>query len=162
MLKRNVSTGDRTTLAIGGVTGAFGFYLCLVGFGLVPQPSRINGPLWLAVFAGLAFLCAGVSVIVRGLLCLDDNTSELPRNTPLWMQVVYWLSAVGAAASLASIGTWIALGGGDRQISVSGPFTGPVGESVGRTVFGIGAIITWLMVAALARAGAKKIFAKRD
>jgi hypothetical protein len=41
-----------------------------------------------------------------------------------------------------------------------GPIGGPVGETVGRTAFGIGAIISWLIVAAMARATAKKIFSK--
>ncbi len=148
------------SLAVGAVTAAFGLYLCLVGFDVLPIPSRINGPLWLATVAGLAFLCAGLSVIIRGLLGMNDQTTELPQSTPIWMQAVYWLSAVTAAAALASVGTWVALGYGDRHISISGPMTGPVGEDVGRTVFGIGAIITWLLVIALAHAGIKKIFEK--
>jgi hypothetical protein len=41
-----------------------------------------------------------------------------------------------------------------------GPISGSIGEAVGRTAFGIGAIISWLIVAAMARAGAKKIFGK--
>lgn len=162
MADRNFSSNNRTTLAIGAVTGAFGFYLCLVGLEIAPPPSRINGPVWLATAAGLAFLCAGVSVTVRGLLCMDDDMRELPADAPVWMHAVYWLSALIAAAALASIGTWVAFGGGDRNISISGPFTGPVGEGVGRTIFGIGTILTWLMVILLARAGAKRIFGKKN
>lgn len=162
VVDRHAPSPDRTTLGVGAASAAFGFYLCLVGFGALPIPSRINGPLWLAACAGLAFLCAGLSVIVRGLLVMNNQATELPRNAPFWMQAVYWLSAVIAATAIASVGTWVAVGYGDRHISISGPMTGPVGEGVGRTVFGIGAIIAWLLVVALARTGLKKIFGKKS
>jgi hypothetical protein len=162
MAGRNFSSSNRTTLAIGAVTGAFGFYLCLVGLEILPPPSRINGPIWLATAAGLAFLCAGISVTVRGLVRMDDDTRELPADAPVWMQATYWLSGLVAAAALASIGTWVAFGGGDRHISISGPFTGAVGEDIGRAIFAIGTILTWLMVIALARAGARRIFGKKN
>jgi hypothetical protein len=162
MADRNAPSRDRTTLIVGAVAAAFGLYLCLVGLGLVPQPGRIDGPLWLACLAGLAFFCAGVAVLVRGILGMNDRASELPASTPLWMKVTYWLSAALAAASLATVGTWIAIGYGDNHISISGPFTGPVGESVGRAVFGVGTVLTWLMAIALARVGAKKIFGKKN
>ena len=45
---------------------------------------------------------------------------------------------------------------------MAGLIAGPVGEGIGRTIFGIGAIIAWLLVAVMARAGAKKIFGKKD
>jgi hypothetical protein len=168
MAEQHAPSKDRTTLAVGFIAAAFGFYLCLVGIGLVPPPSRINGPVWLAAAAGLAFLCAGVSVLVRGLLCVNDHDGELPNNAPLVLQIVYWLSGLIAAAALASIGTWVAFGGGDERVSISGPFTGPVGEGVGRAVFAVGTMLTWLMVILLARhgakkiLGAKKIFGKKD
>ncbi|HEY5305196.1 MAG TPA: hypothetical protein VIJ52_00815 [Pseudolabrys sp.] len=162
MAEANASSNDRrSTLIVGAITGAFGLYMCLVGVGMLPPPSRINGPVWLAAAAGLAFLCAGVSVMLRGLIGMDDRQSELPADAPLWVLVTYWLTAVIAAASLASIGTWIAFGYGDRPISISGPFTGPVGEDVGRTVFGIGTLLSWFIVVTLARHGARKIFGKK-
>jgi hypothetical protein len=153
---------DRTQLGIGALASAFGLYFCLVGLGLLPEPSHRIGPLWLATFAGLAFLCAGISVTVRGFLGMDDKSRELPESAPLWMKTVYWLSGVAAASCLAAIGTWIAFGAGPRGFNISGPFSGPVGEGIGRAIFGIGTILTWLMVIALARAGAKKIFGKKS
>jgi hypothetical protein len=162
MAEPNAPAKDRTTLAVGAVCCAFGFYMCLVGIGVLPPPSRINGPVWLAAVAGLAFMGAGVSVLVRYRLCGNDHDGELPSNAPFVMQVIYWLSGLLAGASLASVGTWIAFGGGDDRVSISGPFTGPVGEGLGRTVFGIGTILTWLMVILLARHGAKKIFGKKS
>jgi hypothetical protein len=162
MAEQNVPSRDRTTLAVGFIAAAFGLYLCMIGIGALPPPSRINGPVWLAAAAGLAFLCAGVSVVVRGLLCVDDHDGELPQSAPPMLQIVYWLSGLIAAAALALIGTWVALGGGDDRVSFSGPFTGPIGEGVGRAVFAVGTMLTWLMVILLARHGARKIFGKKN
>ena len=90
----------------------------------------------------MVFLATGISVIVRGLSGVDDRSGSLPDDAPAWMKTVYWLDSVIAAAGLAGIGTWVAFGGGARHFSMTGPITGPVGEGIGRTVFGIGAIIT--------------------
>lgn len=67
-----------------------------------------------------------------------------------------------AAAGLAGIGSWVAFGGGHHGIKMSGAISGPVGEGIGRTVFGIGAIITWILVIHMARVSAKKFFGKKN
>jgi hypothetical protein len=38
----------------------------------------------------------------------------------------------------------------------------PIGEGIGRTAFGFGAILSWLIVAMMTRAGAKKFFGKNS
>ena len=43
-----------------------------------------------------------------------------------------------------------------------GPIAGSIGETVGRTAFGIGAIISCLIVATMVCASAKKIFGKNS
>jgi hypothetical protein len=153
---------DWTLTGVGALTAAAGLYFCLVGLSLLPPPSKINGPIWLALSAGLAFFAAGFSVLMRGLSGADDGSDDLPNDVPAWMKTVYWLDSVIAPAGLAGVATWIAFGGGTRQFSMSGPIVGPIGEGIGRTVFGIGAIITWLMVIALARSGVRKIFGKKS
>jgi len=156
------STRDWKLAAIGVAVAAFGVYFGLVGFEVVPSPSRVNGPIWLALVVALIFAPTGLSLIVRALSGTDDNSSDLPEDAPVWMKCVYWLDSVIVAAGLATIGSWVAFGPGTRHFSMSGPIFGPLGEGIGRTVFGIGAIITWLIVLAFARAGAKKIFGKKD
>ena len=153
---------DLKLVALGVLTTAAGVYFGLVGLEALPPPSKINGPIWLSLFVGLIFFAGGVSVIVSGATGAYDRSGELPADAPLWVATIYWLSGVLAAAGLAGIGTWVAFGSGTRHFSMAGLIAGPVGEGIGRTIFGIGAIITWLLVAVMARAGAKKIFGKKD
>ena len=161
MADQNASSTSWSLIALGMLTTAAGAYFGLVGFETLPPPSRINGPIWISLFVGLVFFAGGVSVIVSGATGAYDSSGDLPADAPLWVATIYWLSGVLAAAGLAGIGTWVAFGGGTRHFSISGFFSGSVGEGIGRTVFGIGAIITWLLVAAMAHRGAKKIFGKK-
>ena len=139
---------DWSLLVIGALAGGGGFYFALVGLGLTPSPSRINGPDWLALAAGLVFLAAGTSVLVRGWLAAAV--------------AIQWLAALVIIVSLASIGTWIAFGSGDREFATNLPVQGSLGETVGRVAFGIGAIITWLMAAAVAAKGIRTILRKNN
>jgi hypothetical protein len=162
MADRIARSPDRSTLLIGAIAAAFGLYLCLVGFGLLPEPSRRNGPLWLGAAAGIAFLFAGLSVMVRGLIGLKDNESELPEEAPLWAKALYWFAGVAAAGSLSMVGTWVAFGGGDRHFNMTGLIAGPLNEGIGRALFGLGTIIAWFITIALAQHGARKIFGKKS
>jgi len=148
-------------VALGTLIAASGVYFVAVGFDLIPLPSKVNGPLWLSVFVGLIFGSAGVSLLVRGATGMDDQGSDLPANTPRWAATIYWLSSVAAGGGLAALGTWVAFGAGTRHFSMSGFFSGPLNETIGRSVFGFGTIIAWLVVAVLAWAGAKKVFARK-
>ena len=153
---------DWSLLAIGALAGGGGFYFALVGLGLTPSPSRINGPDWLALAAGLVFLAAGTSVLVRGWLAVPDRQSNLPADAPAAAVAIQWLAALVIIVSLASIGTWIAFGSGDREFATNLPVQGSLGETVGRVAFGIGAIITWLMAAAVAAKGIRTILRKNN
>ena len=68
---------DPQLLAIGTVCAAGGIYFVLVGCGLAPPPSKLNGPQWLATCIGLVFLAGGVMVLVRGWLGVADS-QDLP------------------------------------------------------------------------------------
>ena len=152
---------DRTLLALGVAFAGGGFYLALVGLGLARSPSHLNGPNWLGFTAGLVFFAAGLSVLVRAWLRVSDKQPNLPDDAPAIAVAIQWLAALTVIAGLASIGTWIAFGAGTRQFSMSFPVWGSLAEIIGRAMFGFGAIITWLMAAAFAAAGAKKIFGKK-
>ena len=68
--------------------------------------------------------------------------------------------AIGTAGALATIGTWIAIGSGPRAFSLSAPFVEmqTTGEAIGRTVFGLGAVIVWIYVIALTVGTVRKLF----
>jgi hypothetical protein len=152
---------DRSLLAIGAVCAAGGVYFVLVGLGLAPPPSKINGPLWLAICVGLVFLAGGVMVAVRGWLGVAD-AQDLPDDAPRVLIAAQWLAVVAACAGLAVAATWVAFGGGERQFVLPLPVYGSLGEIVGRAAFGVGALLTWLITAAFARTGARKIFGKKN
>jgi hypothetical protein len=160
--EQNVSTRDWTLIGPGALTAAIGLYYCLAGIGFFAPLQKANGPGWLGLLVGLVFLAGGLAVMLRGAVRADDKSGELPSSAPKWAAAVYWLLGMLVAAGLAGTGTWVAFGSGSRHFMMMGPIAGPIGETVGRTAFGIGAIISWLMVVAMARAGAKKIFGKNS
>jgi hypothetical protein len=160
--EQDVSTRNRTTIGLGALTAAIGLYYCLAGLGFFPSLQKANGPGWIGLMVGLVFLAGGLAVILGGVVRADDKSGELPASAPKWVAAVYWLLGMLVAAGLAGTGTWVALGSGPRHFILIGPIACSIGETVGRAAFGVGAIISWLIVAAMARAGAKKIFGKNS
>ncbi len=151
---------DRTLLAIGVTFGGGGLYFMLVGLGLAPSPSTLYGPNWIALVVGLVFFAAGLSVSVRGFLGVADSQPDLPPDAPAAAVAVQWIAALTIIVGLASIGTWIAIGPGERTFSMMLPAKGSLGETVGRVAFGVGAAITWLMAIAVALKGLRKFLGK--
>lgn len=151
---------DYRLFAIATTVAAGGGYFVLVGFDLAPAPGRINGPDWLGTLCGLAFFLAGIALALRAYLKMDDRETDVPADAPRWAKIVFWLTAVGITVCLASAGSWVAFGGGERHFSMSGFITGPANELLGRVMFGLGAVIAWIIVAVFARVGARRIFGK--
>ena len=151
-----------TTIGVGTLAAAAGLYFILVSFGVVPPPGPRNphDPLWIVFCAGLVFLLGGIAVVIRAFAGDAAQDGELPPSAPRWIHLTQYVVGVAVITCLAAIGTWIAFGAGTRSFSVSAPFfeTSGGGETLGRTVFGIGAAITWLCLIALAIDGARKIF----
>jgi hypothetical protein len=148
-------------LAFGALVAGGGFYFVLVGLSLLPGPSKLNGPNWLALAVGLVFFAAGVSVLVRGLLGVPDDQPDLPADAPAAFKVIQWVAMFVILAALASIASWIAFGTGPRAFTISAPISGSLAATIGRTMFGIGAVITWLMAALVAYAGVMKLLGKK-
>ena len=74
--------------------------------------------------------------------------------------MAYRITGIAVAGSLAAIGTWIAIGSGPRGFTMSGPFfeMRTAGEAIGRSVFGLGAVIVWIYVIALTVGTVRKFF----
>jgi hypothetical protein len=158
------ATSPRGTFLCGLIAAAMGLFLLLVGFGVVPvKPRSVHGPMWLVSAGGIAFMLAGISIAV-GAIHGVSATGEIPKGASWWMRMFYYVLGLTAAAALASIGTWVAFGPGPRAFSGTGMFllSREAGETVGRIMFGFGAVLTWLITVALAVSGARKLFFDRS
>ena len=145
---------------IGIAFASAGVYFVLVGWGVLPMPGNTASPPFIIVCAGLAFLFAGFTAVVRAKAGANDRDSELPPDAPRWTQAAYRVLAIAMAGALATIGTWIAIGSGPRAFDVSGPFIEmrTTGELIGRSVFALGAVIVWFYVIALTVTTVRKFF----
>lgn len=149
----------RQTFWIGVLALAGGLYFSLVGLAVLPVPGgrdNLHGPLWLALAIGVAAALAGVSALIQ-VAGGANARAELPRTSPRWMHVAQYLIFISLFVCLAALGSWVAFGAGDRQFSGSLPLHGSANEWVGRTVFGIGAVIAWFGAAAAVVIGARKL-----
>jgi hypothetical protein len=152
---------DKGLIAWGLLTTGLGLYPLLIGTGMVDvEPKSVHGPLWIATCAGFIFALAGISLVIRGMTGVADSDGELPKTAPWWLRFGYYLAGLAAVAALAAIGSWVAFGGGPRAFNMTVPFfaTRDTGETIGRTVFGAGALMTWLFLIAFAISGARKLF----
>jgi hypothetical protein len=140
-------------LGLGLAFVATGLYFMLVSFGVLPPPDddAAHGHAILVFCAGAAFMAAGLAVAIRTKAGANDHDGNLPADVPQWVQPCYRVAAIATAGSLAAIGTWIAIASGPRTFTVAGPFLGmrTAGESIGRSVFGLGAVVVWIYVIAL-------------
>jgi hypothetical protein len=150
----------RTLIIIGALTAAAGLYFMLAALGVVPPPGKAHAPMWVAFFAGLVFLLAGIAVLIPAATGNSGTgNGELPPSAPHWLRLLQYLLGLSIFLSFALIASWIAFGPGPRTFSASGPFfsTKNAGEFVGRTAFGIGAVIIWLCTVGFAVSGARKL-----
>lgn len=159
-MNRPQPASPSTAFLCGLFTAAMGGFLVLVGLAVIPaNPRSVNAPLWVATVAGLCFLLAGISVVVGAIHGVSD-TGELPKDTGWWVRLFYYLVGVFMAGALASIGSWVAFGPGARAFSGTGLFmlSPEANATIGRIVFGLGAVLTWLITIAIAVSGARKLF----
>jgi hypothetical protein len=141
-----------------------GLFLVLFGLGVVPmRPRTGDAPLWIAVVAGIAFVLGGISVAVGAIHGVSE-TGDLPEDASWWMRLFYYLIGVAVAGALASIGTWVAFGAGPRTFSGTGMFMPSleVNAMIGRIMFGIGAVLAWLITIVLAVSGARKLMSGKS
>ncbi|MDX1392740.1 MAG: hypothetical protein R3195_00045 [Gemmatimonadota bacterium] len=118
-----------------------------VGSGLIPvDPSSVHAPGWVIILCGGVFGLSGVAA------CLAGRTEE-------WVGEVLVLALM---IGFATVFSWVAFGPGERRFSggaaVGGVgVTGRVGSAVGRIAFGLGALMMWAIVAAVASKLAKRL-----
>ena len=149
-------------IGLGIACAAGGGYFVLVGFGALPAPGETNAPAAIVVAAGLAFVFAGLTCVVRAKAGMSDYESDMPDSAPLGSRLAYRALGIGVAGALAIIGTWIAIGSGPRAFTITAPFgeMHTAGEAIGRTMFGLGAIIVWIYLIALTIGTVRKFFGR--
>ena len=153
---------DKDRIIAGLAAAGIGTFILLLGFGVIPyDPRSLHGPLWMGIVAGAIFTVAGVSLLVGALTGTVDASGEL-KPTASWVaRLCYYLLGLLVAIGLAAMGSWVAFGPGHRTFNLTVPFAmRDVGEILGRTVFGFGAVLSWLCVIALAVGGGRKLFGR--
>jgi hypothetical protein len=149
-------------VGVGIAFSAAGIYFLLGAADYLPMPET-SGPHFLEYCIGAAFLFAGLTCMVRARAGMADIESDVPETAPNWIKMSYRMLGIGVVGALAIIGTWIAIGSGPRAFNMSAPFgeMRTAGEMIGRTVFALGAVITWIYVIALTVGIVRKMFDRR-
>jgi hypothetical protein len=135
----------KKAVIVGVLVIACGIGPILGALELIPYPLTPGTPVWVGVSAGMLFVLAGVAVI-------NGYGSTGVRHP--FVQNVLGLSI---CVLFAAVFGWVALGPGERNFSstVELPFwrsSGRGSEWIGRTMFGIGALmaVAIAVVAAIA------------
>lgn len=155
------SATPRATKFYAAVAAAVGLYFIAVGARLLPipgGPSNLHSPLWVLLCAGFVFFLAGAALVIQS-LSASSATGELPADAPRWLRILQYVIAVAIFCCFGTIASWIAFGPGERQFSGT-VMTGnaAIDAAVGRTAFGVGAVIIWLCTAAVIASGIRKLF----
>jgi hypothetical protein len=138
---------DKRVIACGLLAIGLGCIPLLIVGGVIPVKSGPDDPpAVIIVGAGLAFIAGGLAAVFQALGRASPKTGELPADAPLWRRRLQLGLALAVVVILASVGSWIAFGPGEREFSVTaGGIGGPAGSLVGRIAFGVGSALTWLV-----------------
>ncbi len=139
-------------------TITLGALIMLAAAGVFP-PKGGDAPPWVVACAASVFVLAGALLVMRSFMGGNMNDSEMPSDTPIWIRAIYYAAGLAVVAALATVGTWVAFGPGERAFSMSIPFLGegPANPWIGRAAFGIGAVLTWLFFVVAAIAWGRKL-----
>ena len=162
---------NRTQLSPGGsivvglLCGGIGLVIILVALGAFGEARLTDGtPPWVGVCAGLAFALAGLALMVGyGVAGGVGPDGDVLPGTPFFVRLVQYTVGIGIIVMLASIGSWIAFGPGPRHfsggVSVGGVSVGggAANETLGRVMFGIGAVLCWAFVAVMVVVSIKRL-----
>lgn len=140
----------RAAGALGLVVSGMGVLIILLAAGIIrgAEASR-EAPRWVVASAGLAFVLAGVAMVVGYAVAGGVGPDgDLPAGTPRWVRVTQYLLGLGIISALGAVATWVAFGPGPRAFTLTLPFVGrgPGDETVGRAVFGVGAALMWVFL----------------
>jgi hypothetical protein len=132
----------RGVLLVATLSTLTGFLIVLLAADALPltDPLR-NGPRWVIILSGLAFLLAGVLTVLVELQRYEAATGAVSL-----VGILRTLIGLLLVLIFLTLGNWVAFGPGDRDIqaTLSTPLFGAASGSssfLGRAAFGIGAVI---------------------
>jgi len=124
-----------------------GCLIVLLAVGAIPAGGNPpEGPRWVIILSGLAFLLAGALTVLLELRRIEVN----PPPASLF-SVLRTLTGLLLVLIFLTLGNWVAFGPGERDISTT--FATPLfggtassGKFLGRAAFGAGAIVLDLIL----------------
>lgn len=143
------------TIGLGTLAAVVGFFLMLTALILLPSPMLPNGLMWIVLAAGFCLLLGGLWVVIPALV-MDElrANGEVTPKAPQRLHVAHYVFALAVVTCCAMVGSWIAFGPGAHG---SLPFSSNDSLDVlGHATFGIGAVIIWLGLVAVAISGWRK------
>ena len=153
---------DKTAVACGFLALAMGLVIVLSAIGIIPSRDADWSSRCIGLIAGLAFVLGGIAV-VNQTFARATPEGDLPPGTPTWIRAALLLLGLSIVASLAVIGTWVAFGPSEREFSSSVPFLPAwLNEPLGRTVFSVGAVLTWLILLLMAVMSARRLRGRKE
>jgi hypothetical protein len=152
-----MQSSPKLTIFYGLLAAGIGLFYVLYAAGLFGATGRHgnDAPNWLGFVFGATFVLGGIAVVIKAVTAPDNlQANELPATTPRWLRSVYQLMALAIVGLLGVIASWVAFGPGERHFTGSGSF---LGETAGRTVFGLGAVVIWVVIIAMLIATVRRL-----
>ena len=152
----------RGAVAMGATFIAFGVVPILLGCGVI-KPSDGDAPGWVAIAAGVTFICGGLAVIVD--FAIADGVGpdgDFKPGTPTIIRAANLVLGLAIIGLMAAITGWIAFGSGPREFTstLTLPFL-PVrwrsGALTGRIAFGASTLLLGVMFVACAVSGVRQL-----
>lgn len=115
------------------------------------DPASIHAPRWVLGVCGVMFMIPGIAALYFGARNALGGGGRSDRRTDGdGVSVVGWLTGLAISGGMTVVAAWIAFGPGERAFSgsvgIGGVAVGRSGQSetLGRWVFGIGAVLVGL------------------
>jgi hypothetical protein len=156
-----MQSSPKSTIVYGLLAAGIGLFYVLYAagvFGPIAQ-HRNDDPSWLGLVLGGIFLLGGSAVVIKAMIAPRDlQANELPATVPRWLRSIYQIIALTIVGLLGIAASWVAFGPGERHFTGSGSF---LGETGGRVLFGIGAVLIWVAFVAMLTAVLRRLRAPK-